>query len=70
MNLTRFHGVFAPNGKHRAQVTSAKRGWGARHATTADPEERTPRERRAAMSWAQQRLKRVLGIDMLQGTLS
>ena len=26
VNLTRFHDVFAPNSKHRAQVTPAKRG--------------------------------------------
>ncbi len=26
VNLTRFHGVFAPNSKHRAQVTPARRG--------------------------------------------
>ncbi len=26
VNLTRFHGVFAPNSKHRVQVTPAKRG--------------------------------------------
>ena len=26
VNLTRFHGVFAPNSQHSAQVTSAKRG--------------------------------------------
>jgi len=63
VNLTRFHGVFAPNSKYRAQVTPAKRGRGGRHATTADPEARTPAERRAAMSWAQ-RLKRVFGIDI------
>lgn len=61
VNLTRFHGVFAPNSKYRARVTPAKRGRGGRHATTADPEERTPAERRAAMTWAQ-RLKRVFGI--------
>ena len=59
VNLTRFHGLFAPNSKYRARVTPAKRGRGGRHATTADPEERTPAERRAAMTWAQ-RLKRVL----------
>ena len=63
VNLTRFHGVFAPNSKHRARVTPAKRGRGSRHATTADPEEPTPGERRAAMTWAQ-RLKRVFGIDI------
>jgi len=63
VNLTRFHGVFAPNSKYRARVTPAKRGRGGRHATTADPEDRTPAERRAAMTWAQ-RLKRVFGIDI------
>ena len=26
VNLTRFHGVFAPSSKHRVQVTPAKRG--------------------------------------------
>ena len=55
--------MFAPNSKHRARVTPAKRGRGGRHATIADPEERTLAERRAAMSWAQ-RLKRVFGIDI------
>ena len=63
VNLTRLHGVFAPNSKHRAQVTPAKRGRGGQHAGTADPQERTPAECRAAMSWAQ-RLKRVFGIDI------
>jgi len=29
-NLTRFHGVFAPNSKHRALVTPAKRGKGSK----------------------------------------
>lgn len=28
VNLTRCHGVFAPNSKHRALVTPAKRGTG------------------------------------------
>ena len=50
VNLTRFHGVFAPNSRHRALVTPAKRGRGAQRATTADAEEPTPAERRAAMS--------------------
>ena len=62
-NLTRFHGVFAPNSKHRARVTPAKRGRGGQHPTTGDWEEPTPAERRAAMTWAQ-RLKRVFGIDI------
>ncbi|EAR22701.1 putative transposase [Nitrococcus mobilis Nb-231] len=63
VNLTRFHGVFAPNSEHRTRVTPGKRGKGGRHATTADPEGRTAAERRAAMTWAQ-RLKRVFGIDI------
>ena len=45
VNLTRFHGVFAPNSKHPSRVTTAKRGRGRQHATTADLEEATPAER-------------------------
>ena len=63
VNLTRFHGVFAPNSHYRAKVTPAGRGRGGWHATTGDSEERTAAERRAAMSWAQ-RLKRVFNIDI------
>ena len=63
VNLTRFHAVFAPNRKHRSRVTPARRGRGAQHARTADPEEPTPAERRAAMTGAQ-RLERVFGIDI------
>ena len=63
VNLTRFHGIFAPNSRYRGRVTRAKRGRGGRHCTTEEPEEPTPAERRAAMTWAQ-RLKRVFGIDV------
>jgi hypothetical protein len=61
VNLTRFHGVFAPNSKYRALVTKAKRGKG-KMATDSD-EPPTPVERRASMTWAQ-RLKRVFNIDI------
>ncbi len=47
VNLTRFHGVFAPNSKHRASVTPAKRGKGNKPKAVDDPQERTPVERRA-----------------------
>jgi hypothetical protein len=58
VNLTRFHGVFAPNSRDRAAVTPAKRGKVAKpHAAEQGPE-KTPAQRRAAMSWAL-RLKRV-----------
>ena len=44
-------------------MTPARRGKGGEHATPTDPQEPTPAERRAAMTWAQ-RLKRVFGIDI------
>jgi len=59
VNLTRFHGVFAPNSKYRARVTPARRGKGGQRAATDDMDEPTLAEHRAAMTWAQ-RLKRVL----------
>ena len=58
VNLTRFHGVFAPNSKHRALVTLSKRGKGNKRQAHNETEERTPVEWHAAMTWAQ-RLKRV-----------
>ena len=60
-NLTRFHGVFAPNSKHRVQVTPAKRGKGKKPRLLE--ENQTPAERREAMTWAK-RLKRVFTIDI------
>ena len=50
VNLIRFHGVFAPNSRHRALVMPAKRGRGNK-ARVAD-EQPTAAERRASMSWA------------------
>jgi hypothetical protein len=63
VNLTRFHGVFAPNSKHRALVTKAARGKGAKPKVSIEGQEQTPAHRHAAMTWAQ-RLKRVFGIDI------
>lgn len=59
INLTRYHGVFAPNSQHRAHVTPGKRGKGkpSQHPDEAEPS--TPFERRTAMVWAK-RLKRFL----------
>lgn len=53
--------MFAPNSKHRALVTPAKRGKGSNHSETE--QEQTPGDRRALMRWAQ-RLKRVFNIDI------
>jgi len=63
VNLTRYHGVFAPNSPHRAWVTKAGRGRGANRKVSDEGEEDTPATRRAAMTWAQ-RLKRVFRIDV------
>jgi hypothetical protein len=63
VNLTRFHGVFAPNSRYRAMVTPAKRGRGKKTKAANDKQDQTPAERRAAMTWAQ-RLKRVFNIDI------
>jgi len=60
VNLTRFHGIFAPNSKHRVDVTPAKRGKGRPHE---ENEDKTPAQRHKAMTWAQ-RLKRVFNIDV------
>jgi hypothetical protein len=67
VNLTRYHGVFAPNSPWRGAITPGRRGKGAKRQEPDAIEEDTPAARRAAMSWAQ-RLKRVFG--MPQGTLS
>jgi hypothetical protein len=58
VNLTRYHGVFAPNHRLRALLVPSKRG-GSRSGEgqgSAVP-------KHAAMSWAQ-RLKRVFGIEI------
>ena len=60
VNLTRFHGIFAPNSKYRALVTPAKRGRGK---TVKALNDQTPAEKRASMTWAK-RLKRVFDIDI------
>ncbi len=52
----------APNSKHHALVTPAKRGKGNKSKVLDETEEHTPVERHAAMTWAQ-RLKRVFNID-------
>jgi hypothetical protein len=64
VNLTRYHGVFAPNSSYRARVTPARRDRGSQHTARTDREAApTPAERRAATTW-EQRLKRVFGIDI------
>jgi len=63
VNLTRFHGVFAPNSQLRVLVTQAKRGEGAKSHVSEEGQEKTPAERRAAMTWAR-RPKRIFGIDI------
>ena len=61
MERAYYNGVFAPNSKHRAQVTPAKRGNGKK--IRPPDQDQTTAERRAAITWAQ-RLKRVFNIDI------
>jgi hypothetical protein len=60
VNLTRFHGVFAPNSKHRGLITPAKLGKGKAPPET---QKTSPLERHIAITWAR-RLKRVFDIDI------
>jgi hypothetical protein len=57
VNLTRYHGILAPNHRWRGLVTPARRGKGIKPISNV--EVRSTAERHAAMTWAQ-RLKRVL----------
>jgi hypothetical protein len=50
VNLTRFHGIFAPNSKHRIHVTPAKRGKGRQRHEDRDM---TPEHHHRAMTRAQ-----------------
>jgi hypothetical protein len=61
VNLTRYHGVLAPNHRWRGLVTPARRGKGIKSISNA--EVHTPAERHTAMTWAQ-RLKRVFSIEI------
>jgi hypothetical protein len=54
VNLTRFHGVFAPNTKYRIQVTPSRRGKGSKRNADEEGQSQSPAERRASMSWAHQ----------------
>jgi len=58
VNLTRYHGVFAPNSHRRAQVIPGQRG-----RRTDEEADRMAAAGHAAMTWAQ-RLKRVFHIDI------
>jgi len=62
VNLTRFHGVFAPNSKYRSKVTLARRGKRKKYQSV-DEADQTSAEKRASMTWAK-RLKRVFNIDI------
>jgi hypothetical protein len=50
VNLTRFHGIFAPNSKYRALVTPARRGK-CKEIHSADKADQTPVEKRISMNW-------------------
>jgi ribosomal protein S27E len=63
-NLTRYHGVLAPNSKHRVNVTPAKRGKGSRRQGLQSTNRTdSAADEHREMTWAQ-RLKRVFNIDI------
>lgn len=55
VNLTSFHGVFAPNSKRRVQVTPSKRGKkpDPPEPPDTDWQDKSPAERYRAMTWMQ-----------------
>jgi len=59
-HLTRYHGVFAPHNKWRAEITPARRG-SARSKQRES--EKSAVQRQRSMSWAQ-RLKRVFRVEI------
>lgn len=58
VNLTRFHGVFAPNSQYRSSIIIQKKD-----KKSAEKDMRTEGEKRGAMTWAA-RLKRAFNIDI------
>ncbi len=62
-NLTRYHGVLAPNSKQRIYVTPAKRGKGNTQKQGVKVDEPARVDCHQSMTWAE-RLKRVFNIDI------
>ena len=63
VNLTRYHGVLAPNSKHRVLVIPAHRGNGDNKKIAHEVQEKTAFTKKRGMTWAQ-RLKRVFKINI------
>jgi hypothetical protein len=53
VNLTRYHGVFAPDSQYRAQITPSKRAKGGKKMASNDDPDQLPEKGRASMRWAQ-----------------
>jgi hypothetical protein len=56
VNLTRYHGIFAPHARERSLITPAAHKDAEQHS-------RSPAQRRQGMTWAE-RLRRVFSIDV------
>ena len=63
INLTRFHGVFAPNSKFRGHLTTAKRGKGGEKPVPKNHDVPDMKTLRFKQTWMQG-LKRVFNIDL------
>ena len=64
INLTRFHGLFAPNSRLRARVIPARRAAGAAKGSATESDKATTAPGSLASSRWARRLKRVFGIDL------
>ena len=63
VNLTRFHGVFAPNSKYRKVITNEGKAKKSKLNKIKLKSNQTEKDKRKTMSWSQ-RLKRVFNIDI------
>jgi Putative transposase len=61
VNLTRYHGVFAPHHSYRSRIVKGQDD--KKQNKTLEGDMKTEGEKRAAMTWAK-RLKRVFNIDI------
>jgi len=56
VNLTRYHGVFAPNSPWRGAITPGRRGKGAKRQESYAVEEDTPAARRQCVTSSARKL--------------
>ena len=63
VNLTDFHGVFAPNSQYRKIITSEGKAKKSKSSIVTTKGTETEKEKRKTMTWVK-RLKRIFNIDI------